>query len=1188
MSGFDSCTETPGVTLCFEPVLATKLGLVSFFYEVYLNVEDSVHEDENITWVIVKDLVSDLAYIYDNYTHAGQQFNISVELVRFRFYDKEVELSESALAYVYEAVIPALRQIFLKRGANIPSEWTSDVIKPLVTHICNFHRISPKITYARLSSDFIILMSEAPRLEAYLENISIPDIISSREVLNKLDEAEIQPNETQPPGQKSAELMKIVQKLLNDEDVQTGVMDEFSEIVHSFHSAASLSEQTFGSTFTIEPKKVFAATAMLLRSSNLPVSVVQRGLRLLRRSVEVEVKDAKGLAADWDTDEWIEYQEAVENQQNLLVEVGCVPLLCHLLATKKESEVKVECQLLAIAVLLGGNRDAQVSFLKTLQDDSDNAFLVQVHLLMSRCFDKVRKEETTKLHAAQKELADKSLLNASSGSDASSSDEELESDEEEDRTDEEYQIDKEHFGPFGMLINTLRFLQLLCEGHYGGMQDQLREQWIGGTLHGKTVDFVLNISEYLGSYTKILQFTNIRLGYQLLDTLTEMVQGPCRGNQRLLSQPKNIDTCRDLLTCLKHSSDQELRGFRITSQRQISALKSKTVNFLLSLLEGDADVEITRQISDSLDVRRCKERMLDVFKTFVAELGQDFTSSVLSTVDRNLTRESFEGAIEEGFNLYILLSKLADDYPPAQEFISAKSFLNDDEFIAFTFFKRHTARIEVVIDGRLQRTYFPIPPICSYISKESKAQLVASVNRDSAAGKVADMLLKGDDVIAEMNHNYSLWKKKFNFTPDGLTFLRQVSALLVLSMNYLMLVSYDYTVDANNYMPNNYHLIIQVIGAFVFGLAIVTLCLWCILKGHLVMLKGWKQMALAKKSVPPVVVPANTAARSLSTQMALRVLLRHGPDAPVFNQDGQRQFGSWTVSCVYSLMCVGMVLRHGTFQYFCLYILFTALGWWDMFFYSILLLDAIYMFPTLHTVVKALTTNGNQIFLTSLLGLVLVYIWALWGFYIDPRMYYDSTIYPFGESLCQSLWECFLTTLNNGLRLTGGIGDILIKVSWDEKAKYYNKWFFEFSYFLIVVVIVLNIFLGIIVSTFAQLRDEKKMIKEDTENCCFICNIDRQTFDKDGSGFAHHIKHDHYLWNYINYKVHLMEKDQTEYTGVESYISEMLRDGNIAWLPLHRALVFGEETQEKQALEHFVEELETLSVELKELEKHVK
>ena len=129
---------------------------------------------------------------------------------------------------------------------------------------------------------------------------------------------------------------------------------------------------------------------------------------------------------------------------------------------------------------------------------------------------------------------------------------------------------------------------------------------------------------------------------------------------------------------------------------------------------------------------------------------------------------------------------------------------------------------------------------------------------------------------------------------------------------------------------------------------------------------------------------------------------------------------------------------------------------------------------------------------------------------------------------------------------------------------------------MIVILTILNIFLGIIVSTFAQLRDDKKNRKDDTENRCFICNIDRQVFDKDGVGFEHHIRNDHYLWNYINYKVYLKEKDTTEYTGVESYISDLIKKEDISWIPLHRSLILPDKREEKIELEEFIEKLDGL------------
>ena len=39
----------------------------------------------------------------------------------------------------------------------------------------------------------------------------------------------------------------------------------------------------------------------------------------------------------------------------------------------------------------------------------------------------------------------------------------------------------------------------------------------------------------------------------------------------------------------------------------------------------------------------------------------------------------------------------------------------------------------------------------------------------------------------------------------------------------------------------------------------------------------------------------------------------------------------------------------------------------------------------------------------------------------------------------------------------------------------------------------INILFGIIIDTFAQLRDLKQSIDLDMRNICFICNIDRNT-----------------------------------------------------------------------------------------------
>lgn len=96
----------------------------------------------------------------------------------------------------------------------------------------------------------------------------------------------------------------------------------------------------------------------------------------------------------------------------------------------------------------------------------------------------------------------------------------------------------------------------------------------------------------------------------------------------------------------------------------------------------------------------------------------------------------------------------------------------------------------------------------------------------------------------------------------------------------------------------------------------------------------------------------------------------------------------------------------------------------------------------------------------------------------------------------------------------------------------------------------INILFGIIIDTFAQLRDTKQTIDWDMRNICYICSIDRNTFDKYSDGFERHIARDHNLWQYVFYIVHLQSKDSTEYTGIESYVIEKVIIGFIIVLYL--------------------------------------
>ena len=86
---------------------------------------------------------------------------------------------------------------------------------------------------------------------------------------------------------------------------------------------------------------------------------------------------------------------------------------------------------------------------------------------------------------------------------------------------------------------------------------------------------------------------------------------------------------------------------------------------------------------------------------------------------------------------------------------------------------------------------------------------------------------------------------------------------------------------------------------------------------------------------------------------------------------------------------------------------------------------------------------------------------------------YDSDIV--GENNCISMFQCFVSMMDKGLRFGGGIGDVTEPIHFnDQREIYLVKLFHDFHFHIVVNVIMLNVLFGIIIDTFAMLRDEKQ------------------------------------------------------------------------------------------------------------------
>ena len=343
------------------------------------------------------------------------------------------------------------------------------------------------------------------------------------------------------------------------------------------------------------------------------------------------------------------------------------------------------------------------------------------------------------------------------------------------------------------------------------------------------------------------------------------------------------------------------------------------------------------------------------------------------------------------------------------------------------------------------------------------------------------------------------------------------------------------------------------------------------------------------------------------------------------------------------------------FLYHIVYLIICALGLLvHPFFYSILLFNMIYQEETLKNVIRSVTRNGRSILLTALLALILIYSFSIVGYIFfrddylvetEPNEYLeidtpstcDATTNRNGyclklnnadnqqatshwkdplkqqsissdkseckeegsskERWCDSMIMCIITTLDRGLRNGGGIGDVLRSPSSSEP-KFIFRVVYDLLFYFILIVITLNLIFGVIIDTFADLRSEKQQKDEILKNTCFICGLDRGSFDNKAVSFEEHIRSEHNIWHYLYFIVLIKVKFKTEFTGPESYVNHLIEERNLDWFPRMRAmsLISIEDSESEQnemrllndKLEQTNKLITTLSQQLMELREQVK
>ncbi|KAI9318767.1 hypothetical protein BX666DRAFT_2026190 [Dichotomocladium elegans] len=663
---------------------------------------------------------------------------------------------------------------------------------------------------------------------------------------------------------------------------------------------------------------------------------------------------------------------------------------------------------------------------------------------------------------------------------------------------------------FQAMKDTMRALQLMVEGHNVNLQMYLAKQ----PDNIKSFNIVQDVVEYLHTIVPICNIQNIRLIIQVLDTITELAQG-CIENQLIIYAGKIINPANHILRERYTNCPSSL----------VNELKSKVVICLLSLLEGgiESSESIFREMAGSLDLNVVVHNMNAVYDTNIDQLDSP---------------DAYE-KLNNGFQYCILLMTLGPALDDNQ-----KSTLDGNR--AFEFFKSHTGKIEIVTDGQQEKqvsqVLFPVPEICKYLREDTKQRFLWNVKRDSPSAKIEDFVRLSDNIIYEIETHARVARNPYlSLLTEYSMWWWRASYVVTILLNILILTCSETILIGESDVHGAYcH---RFKGVLRILLGIIHMVFWALstIEFYYIELPILVNRHMAARHHQ---VPVSSAAHNNQpTTMSIRNnwlwsnLTRHMNVDPSF---------------------IVASLREQSFLYHIMMLCFSVMGFFIPGLYSLHLLDFAFRDRILQGVIASITLNVSSITRTGILAIIVVYVHSIVA-YIFFRTEFDMT-----KGLhCATLTQCFVTVLSHGVRSGGGIGDILEPDAQEEPRGWRTA--FEMSFFLLVVVFLLNAIFGIIFDTFGHLRDERSAIQHDMKD------------SSQQSSFNDMEKRD----------LTAMSKMTIIY-GPESYVVECLKKANYSFFPVNRALCLRQiEGDESERLERLEELAQSLIQKVNALETHI-
>jgi hypothetical protein len=725
----------------------------------------------------------------------------------------------------------------------------------------------------------------------------------------------------------------------------------------------------------------------------------------------------------------------------------------------------------------------------------------------------------------------------------------------------------------------IQLLQLCCEDCFLDFQHFIRSQEYQS--YGKkaiSINMVNEIAQYLINIKEVgHELVNDpeakKIIPQCFETLIDLCRGPCVENQLLLGQRRKLYKFVDNLIAMKADSE----------------FFDCSIRFLKVLLDGECLPAIANVMIEEINFENLAVEAFEIYETKIHEnkdqiirefIGKDEESFLpaLNVRARPMKVDDWK-RVSSGFDIVIILLKLIEKFPEAIKLkdmalryrkdqaiplikriqniggreenlfqgifkFMEKYFLKQevlDERTAYDFYLSLLGSVEIDRDGKLEKSYFRVPAMIIYLSNDMRDQLLYQVNRNSHEEKVKSIYQQSELVQIHMFHLQQLsryrvlswWASKYKSLAD-------ISFIIIVLINIIMLFSVSSRTDTNFNIGNFPGIV------FVTILGILLLCLSLLIYSfHII------------ENYPIIIYEHQKKLKDKEANKEISQRLKGSIVSKYYSTLSKLSGSFYNALWVEHLWYI--LFYPENFYNIC-YIILVCLALKWIFVYPFLLLDIVRRNENLRYILKAVTQNKRQLGLTVLLGLIFVYLFGVIGFVAFYDYYRDENSFYY----CDSLVTCVTYTLYYGIRAGGGIGENLL-ISHRNDKLYSWRHLFDLLFFIIVIIVLLNIIFGIIIDTFGELRDKRKKIEEDVNNVCIICGREKFEFELRGSGWNEHIHLEHNLFGYLAYIIYIRRKPFNECDGLEKYVKIKIGDDNVSFLP-KTAMCFNEHGKEENDL----------------------